>query len=292
MNPLKLSFEMFPPTDAAASESFTRGLDQLAGFDPAFLSITYGANGGGRARSVSCVDAVLDGARSRYVAAHVTAAGQDRAALEALLKHWRARGLSRLVALRGDGVPGSADPMAFPDAVGVVEAAARIGYRDISIACYPEGHPLSVSPYLEMEHLRRKLDAGARRAISQFFFDAEVFLRFRDRCHALGITQSIVPGVLVPTAYNRVRAFATKCGASVPAWLDERFDGLGDDPFAASQVAVATTVALADRLCSEGCGHIHIYTLNRFSEASAIARCLGAAAPSAPPRDLTRRKVA
>ncbi len=287
----RLSFEMFPPKKDADADRFEAGLSRLAHFHPEFLSITYGANGGGRKRSEAWISRLLQRRLSAKIAAHITATGHSKTTIQGLLKHWRAEGVTRLVALRGDGLCKTAD-QAFPTATGLVEAASQVGFRDISVACYPEGHPLSVSSNQEMELLKRKLDAGARRAISQFFFEPELFLRYRDRCHRYGITQPIVPGLLVPATFPRIRGFAQKCGTKVPRWLDERFDGLEDDPTAASQIAVATTVTLAERLGREGCSHIHIYTLNRFSEAVAIARCLGSTAIPAVQRDLTKRKVA
>lgn len=291
MSDRTISFEMFPPADDADPTAFERGLDMLGVFEPSFLSITYGANGGGRARSEAWIARLMDGPHARRLAGHVTAAGRAKDEVDRGLLRWKERGLTRVVALRGDPPQDDAGQCApYACAAELAETTVRLGFRDVSVACYPEGHPRSISAFAEMDHLKRKLEVGAHRAISQFFFDVEKFLAFRDRCHRFGITAPIVPGLLVPSAYGQARRFALKCGASVPRWMDDRFAGLDEDPATSRQVAVATTVTQAERLQREGCGHIHLYSMNRFSEAAAVARCLGF--PARRSRVLSKRKVA
>ncbi|HEX6102644.1 MAG TPA: methylenetetrahydrofolate reductase, partial [Alphaproteobacteria bacterium] len=221
---LAISFEFFPPAQPAAEAQFWDGIDRLAPLGPRFISLTYGAGGSTRERNDRFIRALL---RRGGVdaAAHVTCAGASRAELEAMVRGWAAAGLRRIVALRGDA-PGHAaafvpHPDGFRSTPEFVAALRRIADFDISVAAYPECHPQAESPAADLDTLKRKLDAGAARAITQFFFEPDCFLRFRDRAVAAGIDRPIVPGVLPIFDFAKVVEFSRRCRASLPAWLIE-----------------------------------------------------------------------
>jgi methylenetetrahydrofolate reductase (NADPH) len=267
----EISFEVFPPKGGAAPDFCAKVADLAAA--GATVNVTYGASGSGRARSEEAVERLCAAGLAGRITPHLTATGRPKASVLDLAHGWQAAGITRILALRGDAPPEG--PGEFACAVELTEALSAIGDFDISVACYPEGHPKSPSPEAEMAHLKRKFAAGARRAVSQFFFDADLFLRYRDACAAAGIVQPIVPGILPIASLATVHRFAESCGATVPPWLDERFEGLEDDPETLAQVSIATAVALAERLIAEGVTHIHLYTLNRAHDALTIARALG-----------------
>ncbi|MEQ8442443.1 MAG: methylenetetrahydrofolate reductase [Alphaproteobacteria bacterium] len=271
MNTPALSFEIFPPK-GGTSPAFEAGVRDLAAVGD-YVSVTYGASGSGKGRSERAITALSEAVDPSVLAAHLTAGGQSREKVLNLVQDWKSNGIRRIVALRGDAPPDGPDE--FACAAELTAAIAQIGGMDLSVACYPEGHPKSPSPKAEMDHLKRKIDAGASRAITQFFFDPDLFLRFRDRCAAAGINVPIVPGILPIATMETLHRFAAQCGASVPAWLDARFAGLEDAPDDHRALSIATCVSLADRLIAEGVGHIHLYTLNRFRDALTVARALG-----------------
>lgn len=270
-SPLYISFEVFPPK-SGTSAKFVDSVRALAGTG-SHVSVTYGASGSGRGRSETAMDALCDAGLSGSIAAHLTATGQPRDRVLSLARSWKERGIRRIVALRGDAPPeGDGE---FQCAAELTEALSGIGGFDIGVACYPEGHPKSPSRAAEIDHLKRKLDGGASHAITQFFFDLDLFLRFRDECARAGIEKPIVPGLLPIASLDGLHRFADGCGATVPAWLDARFAGLEDDPETVRTLSVATTVSLGERLAAEGVDHIHLYTLNRTRDALTIARALG-----------------
>jgi len=271
MSALDLSFEVFPPKEGT-SPDFEAGVRGLTAIGQT-VSVTYGASGSGRDRSEIAIEALSATQDASKIAAHLTATGQSRERVLDLVSNWKDRGVRKVVALRGDTPPAGLDE--FACAAELTEAISRIGGLDISVACYPEGHPKSPSPQAEMDHLKRKIDAGASRAITQFFFDPDMYLRFRDRCVAAGITAPIVPGILPVASLNVLHRFADRCGASVPAWLDARFSGLEDATDDRRALSIATCVSLAERLAAHGVSHIHLYTLNRFRDALTVARALG-----------------
>lgn len=270
-SPLYISFEVFPPK-SGTSAKFVDSVQALAGTG-SHVSVTYGASGSGRGRSETAMDALCDAGLSGSIAAHLTATGQPRDRVLSLARSWKERGIRRIVALRGDAPPEGEGE--FQCAAELTEALSGIGGFDIGVACYPEGHPKSPSRAAEIDHLKRKLDGGASHAITQFFFDLDLFLRFRDECARAGIEKPIVPGLLPIASLDGLHRFADGCGATVPAWLDARFAGLEDDPETVRTLSVATTVSLGERLAAEGVDHIHLYTLNRTRDALTIARALG-----------------
>ncbi len=274
-----ISFEFFPPAPGKAEARFWDTVERLAPLDPAFLSLTFGAGGTTQSRSDRTLRALL--ARGQADAAgHLTCVGITRAEVDALARSWAEAGLHRVVALRGD-MPGLNEPYAphpegYRNAADLVAGLRRIAEFDISVAAYPECHPDSPNPAYDLDNLKRKFDAGAHRALTQYFFDAEVFLRFRDSAVRAGIEAPIVPGILPITDYAKIRAFSARCGATIPDWLAERFEGLDQDPETRAMVAATTASELCRRLLAEGVTAFHFYTLNQAPLSIAICRMLGA----------------
>jgi methylenetetrahydrofolate reductase (NADPH) len=275
---LDVSFEFFPPAAGPAEAGFWTALDRLAPLDPGFISLTYGAGGTTRERNDHILRALL--ARGRAVpAGHLTCVGASRAETDAVAREWAAAGLRRVVALRGD-MPGLSAPYAphpegYRNAAEMVAGLRRISDFDISVAAYPERHPDSADLVSDLDNLKRKFDAGADRALSQYFFDAETFLRFRDRARRAGIAAPLVPGILPITDFAKISAFSARCGTSVPAWLAARFEGLDSDPETRALVAATTASELCQRLIAEGITAFHFYTLNKAPLSLAVCRMLG-----------------
>jgi methylenetetrahydrofolate reductase (NADPH) len=218
-------------------------------------------------------------------APHLTCVGARREqVLEIAADYWRS-GIRQLVALRGDPVLGSAGyaphPGGFPYAVDLVRGLKSVGDFEITVAAYPEVHPEAPDAEFDLNNLRAKIEAGAARAITQFFFDTGAFLRFRDRAVAAGIGAALVPGILPITRMPQMLRFAQRCGASVPAWLQERFEGLADDADTRRLIAAAVAIEQVEQLSREGIGEFHFYTLNRADLTYAICHALGLRAQSA-----------
>jgi methylenetetrahydrofolate reductase (NADPH) len=273
-----LSFEFFPPAHPKAEAQFWDGIGRLAPLAPAFFSLTYGAGGSTRERNDRIIRALLRRG-DLTVAAHLTCAGASRVELDELAQGWAAAGLKRIVALRGDA-PGHAaafvpHPDGYRSTAEFVAGLRRIADFDISVAAYPECHPQAASPAADLDTLKRKLDAGAARAITQFFFEPECFLRFRDCAVAAGIDKKIVPGVLPIFDFAKVVEFSRRCRATVPDWLTARFAGLDGDSETSLLVAAATATELCRRLRSEGVEAFHFYTLNRAALTHAVCRSAG-----------------
>lgn len=274
-----MSFEVFPPRKNLSA--FQEGVLSFAETGNT-VSLTYGAGGSGRDRSETALSALLKNGLARGIMPHITASGHRAASMHALAETWYQAGIRKVLALRGDAAQCDGD-LDLPCSLAVIKAFKNVADFDVSVACYPEGHPKSPSPSAEMDHLKRKFDAGASQAISQFFFDPDVFLRYRDQCHAAGVTGALVPGILLIADSTSLKKFAATCGATVPEWVTARFDGLEDDPETARILSIATCISLAERLISEGVSHLHLYTLNRFKESLTIANALGACtAPEVP----------
>jgi methylenetetrahydrofolate reductase (NADPH) len=275
---LDISFEFFPPAAGPAEAGFWTALDRLAPLEPGFISLTYGAGGTARERNDRILRALL--ARGRALpAGHLTCVGAPRAEIDAVAREWAAAGLRRVVALRGD-MPGLKAPYAphpegYRNAAELVAGLRRIFDFDISVAAYPECHPDSADLVSDLDNLKRKFDAGADRALTQYFFDAETFLRFRDRARRAGIAAPLVPGILPITDYGKISAFSARCGTSVPAWLAARFEGLDSDPETRALVAATTASELCQRLIAEGITAFHFYTLNKAPLSLAVCRMLG-----------------
>lgn len=277
-----ISFEFFPPAPGGPEARFWEAVARLAPLAPAFMSVTYGAGGTARDRSDHVIRGLL--ARNDVTpAAHITCVGAPRAEVDAVVTAWAAAGVTRIVALRGDmpGVNGPfhSHPGGYSNAAALVAGIKRIADLDISVAAYPECHPESRSVHADLDNLKRKLDAGASRAITQYFFDAELFLRFRDRAARAGIAAPIVSGILPITNFAKTMEFSRRCGTTVPAWLVSRFEELDEDAETRALVAATTACQLCQKLLAEGVTAFHFYTLNRASLAYAICRMLDVRAP-------------
>jgi methylenetetrahydrofolate reductase (NADH) len=276
--PVSVSFEFFPPSDAAAAEQLWQAIERLAPLRPRFMSVTYGADGSTRERTHGVVTRVLH-ETAVTPAPHLTCIGATReTVLEIARGYWDA-GIRHIVALRGDPPHGAVGfrphPGGFNHAADLVRGLRRVGNFDISVAAYPETHPEASSAEADLEHLKAKLDAGASRAITQFFFDPEVFLRFRDRCLAAGISTQLVPGILPITRLPQMLRFAERCGATVPAWLMQRLEGLEADPDTRRLIAAAVAIEQVECLARHGVHDFHFYTLNRADLTFAICHALG-----------------
>ena len=279
---LDVSFEFFPPAAGPAEAGFWTALDRLAPLEPGFISLTYGAGGTTRERNDNILRTLL--ARGCALpAGHLTCVGASRAETDTVAREWAAAGLRRVVALRGDmpglNVPYAPHPDGYRNAAELVTGLRRISDFDISVAAYPERHPDSADLVSDLDNLKRKFGAGADRALTQYFFDAETFLRFRDRARRAGITAPLVPGILPITDYAKISAFSARCGTSVPAWLSARFEGLDSDPETRALVAATTTSELCQRLIAEGITAFHFYTLNKAPLSLAVCRMLGLRPP-------------
>jgi methylenetetrahydrofolate reductase (NADPH) len=281
-NPVAVSFEFFPPNDDAAARQLLESVQRLAPLQPHFVSVTYGADGSTRARTHECVLRILR-ETDLLVAPHLTcvAASRDEV-LGIAADYWR-QGVRHLVALRGDA-PAThlsqdgryrPQPDGFAFASDLVSGLGRVADFEISVAAYPEGHPESGGVDADLANLKRKIDAGASRAITQFFFDTDIFLRYRDRCAAAGIRANIVPGILPITRFAQLLRFAARCGASVPDWLHRRFDGLDDDAETRRMIAAHVAIDQVQRLRQHGVEEFHFYTLNRAELTYAICHALG-----------------
>src|SRR5450631_4521799 len=281
-DPVAVSFEFFPPSDDAMGRQLWDSLQRLAPLQPNFVSVTYGADGSTRARTHDCVLRIMR-ETDLTVAPHLTCVGASRTdVLNIAEDYWR-QGVRHLVALRGDAPAAdlAADRRYRPRAGGfayasdLVAGLATVGKFEVSVAAYPEGHPESGSIDADLENLKRKVDAGAGRAITQFFFETDVFLRYRDRCAAAGIRVPLVPGILPITRFPQLLRFAGRCGASVPQWLRQRFDGLDDDPETRRMIAAHVAIEQVHRLQEHGIEEFQFYTLNRAELTYAICHAMG-----------------
>jgi methylenetetrahydrofolate reductase (NADPH) len=240
--------------------------------------VTYGADGSTRDRTHRIVSRIQS-ETSLKGAPHLTCVGASRDEILEVAQGYWDQGIRQIVALRGDPPKGSdhyePHPQGFAYAVDLVAALRRIGDFDISVAAYPEVHPEAPDPDFDMENLKHKIDAGANRAITQFFFDTELFLRFRDRCLSQGITVSVVPGILPITNFPQLARFAAACGATVPERIAARFAGLEDDVQTRKLIAASIAIEQVTRLRAEGVSEFHFYTLNRAELTYAICHDLG-----------------
>jgi len=272
-----LSFEFFPPRTEALEAQLWACIRRLEALGPRFVSVTYGAGGSTQARTHATVARILR--ETQLVpAAHLTCVGASRAAVDEVARRYWEVGVRHVVALRGD-VPGGgryephADGYAY--AADLVAGLRRVADFEVSVAAFPEIHPEAASPGADLDNLKRKLDAGASRAITQYFFDSSVYLRFLDRCLAAGITAPIVPGIMPVSNYAQAVKFSAQCGASVPAWLGHLFQGTDEDPELRRMVGAVVTAEQVRLLQANGVDEFHFYTLNRPDLVYAIAHILG-----------------
>lgn len=277
--PFQVSFEFFPPKTDAMEERFWESIGKLAPLNPRFVSVTYGAGGSTRERTLRMVSQVK-ATTGIDAAAHLTCVGASRGEVDAVARGYLEAGVTRIVALRGDpaegiGQPFTPHPDGYRNAADLVAGLRQIADFDISVAAYPEKHPQSPDWAADIDNLKRKLDAGAARAITQMFFSNDDYFRFVDRAQAAGITAPIVPGIQPIHSFKQISGFAARCGASIPAWIAERFDGLDEDPETHALVAAAVAAEQVLELVDNGVTEFHFYTLNRANLVLALARLLG-----------------
>ena len=275
---IAVSFEFFPPKSEAMGETLWQSIQTLAPLQPRFVSVTYGAGGSTRERTHATVKRILD-ETGLTPAAHLTCVGASRGEVDEVAREYWDLGVRHLVALRGDppepGQPFAPHPDGYANAAELVDGLKRVAPFDISVAAYPEIHPDSDCRASDLDNLKRKVDAGADRAITQFFFAADSYFRFQDDAAAAGIDVEIVPGILPVTNVATTRRFAAQCGADIPAWLNELFEGLDELPAARQLIAATVAAELCAQLYNGGVRHFHFYTLNRAELSYAICHLLG-----------------
>ena len=275
--PPAISFEFFPPKTPALEAQLWSCIERLATLGPNFVSVTYGAGGSTQERTHATVLRIAQETQL-IPAAHLTCVGATVEAVDEVAQRYWAAGVKHIVALRGDAPSGEAyvpHPGGYAYAADLVTGLRRVADFEITVAAYPETHPQAASPEADLDNLKRKLDAGATRAISQVFFDNGIFLRFLDRALAAGIKAPIVPGIMPVTNFAQAAKFCASCGTSVPKWMESLFDGLDDDIETRRMVAAATTAEQVRILQANGIDEFHFYTLNRPDLVYAIARILG-----------------
>ena len=275
----RLSFEFFPPKTEKLEEQLWHCIRRLEPLAPRFVSVTYGAGGSTQERTHATVARIV-AETALTPAAHLTCVAATREEVDAVARRYWEAGVRHIVALRGDPPAGASQytphPGGYAQAEDLVRGLRRIGDFEISVGAYPETHPAALSADADLDFLKRKLDAGATRAITQYFFDGEVFLRFLDRCHAKGINVPIVPGILPVSNFAQVAKFSAMCGASVPAWMGKLFEGLDEDVETRRMVAAVVAAEQVRLLQANGVDEFHFYTLNRPDLTYAIAHILGA----------------
>ena len=288
--PVKVSFEFSPPATAEAEQRLWQAIQRLVPLRPRFVSVTYGAGGSTRERTHATVRRIRQ-ETGLEPAAHLTCVAATSGEIDAAAHAYWEAGIRHIVALRGDppnqplgGGMGSGERYTphtggYAFAADLVAGLKRVADFEISVAAYPETHPEAVSHDHDLDNLKQKLDAGANRAITQFFFDVDLFLRFRDRAAAAGIAVPIVPGILPVTNFAQLKRMSTTCGASIPAWMAAHFDGLDDDPDTRRLVATSLAAEQCRRLQANGVNEFHFYTLNRADLIVAICHLLGVRAP-------------
>ena len=277
-NNIEVSFEFFPPNTEKMEATLWKSVQRLKVLAPRFVSVTYGADGSTRDRTHADVKRIVT-ETDLTAAPHLTCIGASRGEIDDIARKYWDMGIRYLVALRGDPAQGAGNytPHAggYAYASDLVTGLKNVADFDISVAAYPEVHPEAPNPLSDLENLKRKIDAGASRAITQFFFDTDIYLRFRDLTAAAGIETAIVPGILPITRFPQLQRFAEQCGATVPDWLHERFAGLEDDAETRQMIAANVAIEQVRRLQAEGVNEFHFYTLNRSELTYAICHALG-----------------
>lgn len=287
---VRVSFELFPPKTEKMEQNLWTCLERLATLNPAYVSVTYGAGGTTRERTHATVNRIRH-ETSLEPAAHLTCVGATRAEIDEIARQYWKAGIRHIVALRGDPPEGAEryepHPGGYAYACDLVAGLKQVADFDISVAAYPEIHPESANGHVDIDYLKRKIDAGANRAITQFFFDTDVYFRFLDRVRAADINVPIIPGILPVTNFKQVIGFAKMCGASVPRWMADLFEGLDDDPGTRKLVAASVAAEQCRALHSGGVDQFHFYTLNRADLTYAICHMLGVR-PQAEPAEAPR----
>jgi methylenetetrahydrofolate reductase (NADPH) len=273
-----VSFEFFPPKTAQMEEQLWRAVTRLAPLSPDFVSVTYGAGGSTRDRTHATVKRIVEETHLRP-AAHLTCVAAARREVDEVVRGYWDAGVRHIVALRGDmpelGAAYAAHPHGYASTPELIQGIKAIGDFAVSVSCYPERHPDSPSLEHDVELLKRKVDAGACRAIGQFCFDNDTLARFRDRAVAAGVNVPIVPGLMPTTNFKGIQRMAGRCGASIPAWLARLYEGLDDDPESRRIVAANVLAEQVQELAAHGFDKFHFYTLNQADLTYATCRMLG-----------------
>ena len=280
---IEVSFEFFPPKTEKMADILWGSIKTLEPLNPRFVSVTYGAGGSTRERTHATVERILK-ETALTPAAHLTCVGATCDEIDSIARDYWELGVRHIVALRGDAIePGASfsdHPGGYANAAALVEGLKKVAPFEISIAAYPEIHPDSGTRQADLDNLKRKVDAGADRAITQFFFSADCFLRFQDAVADAGMDIEVVPGILPVSNVAQTRRFAETCGASIPEWLNGLFEGLDDLPAARQLIAATVAAELCGQLYAGGVRHFHFYTLNRAELSYAICHLLGVRAKS------------
>jgi len=274
-----ISFEFFPPKTDAAESRLWESVRRLEPLNPAFVSVTYGAGGSTRDRTHRTVKRMIEETGLKP-AAHLTCVCATRAEVDAVIRDYRDAGVGHIVALRGDPPDGIGEayvphPGGYANAAELAAGISAIGGFEISVGCYPEKHPESADYAHDLDLLKRKIDNGATRAITQFFFEPDVYFRYLDRVRAAGIDIPIVPGIMLQSNFKGLARMASMCGATIPAWMPELFDGLEEDAHTRDLVTANIAAELCGALCENGVEELHLYTLNRAELALSTCRLLG-----------------
>ena len=277
-NDVRVSFEFFPPNTEKANETLWNSIQRLSPLKPSYVSVTYGAGGSTRERTHATVYR-LRHETDLEPAAHLTCVGATTDDIDDIARSYWDAGVKHIVALRGDpaegGGPYQPHPGGYAYASDLVAGLKNIADFNISVAAYPETHPEATGAEADLDNLKRKIDAGASEAITQFFFDTDVYLKFLERARAAGITVPIIPGILPVTNFTRVAEFSDKCGTKVPHWMADLFDGLDDDPQTRKLVAAGVAAEQCRALHTEGITDFHFYTMNQADLVYAICHILG-----------------
>jgi methylenetetrahydrofolate reductase (NADH) len=276
---INVSFEFFPPKTEEMDKTLWESITRLAPLAPRFVSVTYGAGGSTRERTHATVKRIL-GETALTPAAHLTCVAATRTEIDEVIRNYCAAGVRHIVALRGDPIGGIGDkyaphPGGYQNAADLVGGIKRIADVEVSVSAYPEKHPDSLTVDADIDMLKAKVDAGATRAITQFFFENDLYFRYLDRVRARGITVPVVPGILPVQNFKQTKSFAARCGASVPGWLAERFDGLDDDAATRKLIAAAVAAEQVIDLVDRGVTDFHFYTMNRADLVYAVCHLLG-----------------
>ncbi|HXX04244.1 MAG TPA: methylenetetrahydrofolate reductase [NAD(P)H] [Xanthobacteraceae bacterium] len=276
---IRVSFEFFPPRNAEMEQGLWQAIARLAPLRPHFVSVTYGAGGSTRERTHATLKRILS-ETMLTPAAHLTCVAATRTEVDAVIEAYAQAGVRHIVALRGDppggvGEPYAPHPDGYRNAADLVAGIRRLSDIEVTVSAYPEKHPDSPDIAADLDMLKAKIDAGASRAITQFFFENDLYFRYLDRVRTAGIAIPIVPGILPVQNFKQAKNFAARAGASVPDWLAARFDGLDDDPATRKLVAAAVAAEQVLDLLDHGVEEFHFYTMNRADLAYAICHLLG-----------------
>jgi methylenetetrahydrofolate reductase (NADPH) len=292
---IEVSFEFFPPKNEKMAKTLEDSVAMLAPFGPRFVSVTYGAGGTTRTRTHEQV-VRINNETGIPAAAHLTCVNATREEVDAVARHYWESGIRHIVALRGDAPDGNRSyaphPGGYANAVELIAGLKKVADFEISCAAYPEVHPDSPDAQADLDNLKAKFDAGATRAITQFFFEPDCFFRFRDNAAANGITGEIVPGIMPVLSFGAVQRMSSLCGTAIPDWMAGLFDGLEDQPAARQLVSATITAELARKLYAGGVRNFHFYTLNRAELSYAICHLLGLRPNADPKQDPVAKETA